>query len=93
MTLAIFNVSVEIHVVKYNLYKKHSYSEICSLANFNIFMGILLILNVLLQSRFDIISGISFLVQGNIRNDSLQTSVKKLSKDFKSDFILDWKIE
>ena len=55
---------------------KHRCSAICSLANFNIFMGMLFIPIALLLSRLDIVSRISFSVQGDIRNDSLQGSVK-----------------
>ena len=45
---------------------------------------------LLLLSRLDIISRISFLVQRDIRNDSLQGSVKYWSKDLKFGFILEW---
>ena len=55
---------------------KHMCSAICFLVVFNIFIGMLFIHITLLQSRLDIISKISFLVQGDIRNDSLQGSVK-----------------
>ena len=77
MILAIFNQPEKIPVVKDKLYMKHWCSAICFLANFNIFMGMLFIpVALLLLSRLDIISRISFLVQRDIRNDSLQGSVK-----------------
>ena len=77
MILAIFNLPGKILLVKDKLYLKHRCSEICSLVNFNIFMGMLFIpVALLLLSRLDIISGISFLAQRDIRNDSLQGSVK-----------------
>ena len=78
MILAIFNLPGKIPVVKDKLYMKHWCSAICFLANFNIFMGMLFIpvALLLLLSRLDIISRISFLVQRDIRNDSLQGSVK-----------------
>ena len=77
MILAIFNLPGKIPVVKDKLYMKHWCSEICFLANFNIFMGMLFIpVALLLLSRLGIISRISFLVQRDIRNDSLQGSVK-----------------
>ena len=77
MILAIFNLPEKIPVVKDKLYMKHWCSAICFLANFNIFMGMLFIpVALLLLSRLDIISRISFLVQRDIRNDSLQGSVK-----------------
>ena len=76
MTLAIFKLSGKIPAVKDKLYMKHRCSAICSLANFNIFMGMLFIPIALVSSRLDIISRISFLVQGDIRNDSLLGSVK-----------------
>ena len=55
---------------------KHRCSAIRSLANFNIFVGVLFILIALLFSKRDIISRISFLVQGDIKNGSLQGLVK-----------------
>ena len=67
-----FKLSGKIPVVKDKLYMKHRYSAVCSLANFNIFMGMPIIPIALLQSRLDIVSIISFLVQGDIRNDSIQ---------------------
>ena len=77
MILAIFNLPGKIPMVKDKLYMKHRCSEICSLANFNIFMGMLFIpVALLLLSRLDIISRILFLVQRGIRIDSLQGSVK-----------------
>ena len=76
MTLAIFKLSGKMPVVKDKLYMKHRCSSICSLANFNIVMGMLFITTALLYLRLDIISRISFLVQGDIRIDFLQGSVK-----------------
>ena len=77
MILAIFNLPEKIPVVKDKIYMKYWCSAICFLANFNIFMGMLFIpVALLLLSRLDIISRISFLVQRDIRNDSLQGSVK-----------------
>ena len=55
---------------------KHRFSAIRSLANFNIFKGTMFIPITLFLQRLDIISRISFLVQRNIRNDSLLGSVK-----------------
>ena len=55
---------------------KHRSSVICSLANFNIFMRTLFIPVALLLSRLDIISRMSFLVKGDIRNNSSLDSVK-----------------
>ena len=47
----------------------HWCSEICFLTSLNIFMGMLFIPVALLLSGLDIISRISFLAQGDIRND------------------------
>ena len=55
---------------------KRRCSAICSLANFNIFIEMLLIPVALLLSRFDIISKIFVLAQVDIRNDSSYGSVK-----------------
>ena len=55
---------------------KHECSAVCSLAYFNIFMGMLFIPDALLLWRVDIISQFSFLVQGDIGNDSSLGSVK-----------------
>ena len=76
MTLAILNTLGKIPVLADMLYMKHSCLAICSLANSNIFMEMLFIPVALLPSRLDIISRSSFLVQGDIRNDSLQDLVK-----------------
>ena len=50
----------------------HRCSAIGSLANFEIFKGIILIPVALFLSKLDIISRTSFLVQGDIRDESTQ---------------------
>ena len=72
----IFKLSGKILVIKDKLYIKHRSSAVCSFASFNIFMGMLFIPIALLKSRLDIISSISILVQGDIRNDYLQGLIK-----------------
>ena len=54
----------------------HRSSVIGFLANFKNFKGIVLILVAFLLSKLDIISIISFLVQGDIRNESTQGLVR-----------------
>ena len=80
MTLRIFRLPRRIPVLKDKLYMKHRCSVFFSLANINISIGILFPPVALLLSRFDIISRISFLVQGDIGNDSLQVQLNNDGK-------------